>query len=131
MKRRIEAGLLVGVFATLLAFGLRQSWQMRTGFPPEAPADFLEIEQHLRIFALACSGISGIGLGVALAIFVGWRWGYHALASLLSLLAIGTAAIRVVMPPRVVVDPDWPLVLALSIMAALCWNRAMSNTTSP
>jgi hypothetical protein len=122
---------LVGVFATLLAFGLQFVWQTRTGFPPEAPPDFLEIEKHLRVFAWVSSGISAIGLGLALSIFRGWRWGYHALASLVSLTAVGAAAIRVSMPPRVVVDPDWPQVVALSLMAALCWHRAIMIVRGP
>jgi hypothetical protein len=123
VTRSTEAYLLLGVFSALLALGLRSSWQVRTGFIPEAPAEFLEIERHLRAFASALVGVSAIGLGFAFATLSDRRWGYRALAVVLLLTAIGTAAVRAIMSPRVVVDPDWPLVLALAIGAAVCWRR--------
>jgi hypothetical protein len=80
VTRSTEAYLLLGGFSALLAFGLWSSWQVRTGFIPEAPAEFLEIERHLRAFALALVGFSVMGLGFAFAIFRHWAWGYRALA---------------------------------------------------
>jgi hypothetical protein len=116
-------------FSALLAFGLWSSWQVRIGFIPEAPQEFLEIERHLRAFAIVLVAFSALGLGLALAIARGSQWGYRALAWLLTFAAVGAAIIRVTMAPRVVVDPDWPLVIALIVAAAVCWYRALGVRT--
>lgn len=129
VTKRSESYLLIGAFSTLLAFGLWALWQVRAGFIPEAPPEFLEIERHLRIFAWALVGFAALGSGVALAIHRDRRWGYRALAWLLTLTAIGSATIRVIMPPRVVVDPDWPLILGLSVVAAVYWRRSLGSQT--
>lgn len=127
MTRRLEAYFLVGLFSVLLAFAVWCSWQVRTGFPPYAPAQDLEIEKHLRAFAWTLLGFSTLGLSFAFAIVRRRRWGYPALAILVSMTAINAAVIRAVMPPRVIVDPDWPLVFYLSVFAAICWHRATAG----
>jgi hypothetical protein len=127
--RRADSYLLVTSFSVLLAFGLWSSWQVRTGFIPEAPPEFLEIERHLRAFAVVLVAFSALGFGLALAVARGSQRGYRALAWLLTSAAVGAAIIRVIMAPRVVVDPDWPLVVVLIVAAAVCWYRALSVRT--
>ena len=121
------AYFVLGLFLALLSFAVWCVWQVRTGFPSHAPAQYLEIDRHLRTFAWTLLGFSTIGVTCAFAIVRRRRWAYHALALLVSMAAINAAVIRAVMPPRVVVDPDWPLVLALSVFAALCWHRALAR----
>jgi hypothetical protein len=128
VSRRIEAYLYLGGFLALLAFGLWALWQVGSGFPPEAPPEFLEIERHLRAFAWALTAFSAFGFSLALALLRGKRWGYKALASLLTLMAISAIVVRVIMPPRVVVDPDWPLVFGLFVIAGVCWRSAIADS---
>jgi hypothetical protein len=94
---------LLGLFSVLLAFALWCSWQVRTGFPSYAPVQYLEIERHLRAFAWTLLSFSTPGMVCAIAIVRRRRWGYAALALLVSISAINTAIIRAVMPPRVIV----------------------------
>ncbi len=127
MTKRVEAYFVLGVFLAMLAVAVWCVWQVRYGFPSYAPEQYLEIERHLRVFAWTLLGFSITGLTCAFAIVRRRRWGYHALALLFSIAAINAAVIRAVMIPRVVVDPDWPLVLVLSVFAAICWHRALER----
>ena len=121
--------IILGVFLALLVVGLWCVWQVRSGFPPEAPPEFHEIHRHLLIFAWALLCFATLGLWMAFAIVRGRPWGHRALAWLVTFAAASTGIVRTTMAPRVVVDPDWPLVLGLVVTAVWCWRRAISAQT--
>jgi len=95
-------------------------------FSPGAPASFLDLVRHARVFASTLLIFSAAGTIIATAILRSKAWGWRAMAWLFTGAAVIAAAIRIVMPARWVMDPTWLLVLALSIFAVSSWQRARS-----
>lgn len=80
MTRRIEAAALIVIFGALLLSGVRGGWLAGSLDNVGMPQELLAVEQRLRAIALAQVVFGLLGLCSGVAVFMGKRWGYAALA---------------------------------------------------
>lgn len=127
MTRRLEVAVLIVIFGVLLLSGVRGGWLVGRLDNIGMSQELLAVEQRLSVIALAQVVVGLLGLCASVAVFMGKRWGYAALAAVLTAAAVVAGLARVLADPAMRIDPSWSLVACTAALAVAAWYRARTS----
>ncbi len=127
VRHRIKGAVLIVIFGALLLSGVRGGWLVGRLDNIGMPQELLAVEQRLRVIALAQVVFGLLGLCSGVALFMGKRWGYAALAAVLTAAGVVGGLARAFANPATRLDPSWGLVASTAGLAVAAWYRARAT----